>query len=136
MSSVTSSSSSVFDRASTPSSVSTSSSSDCSDNFGSHVPSIFVSFSSNIEPNLLKAVFETYAQNGYLGLCIASGEEQQTSLNFAQKEYVLPKGYSDGVEVLVSAPGEIPLGQDPTTYAVSSKAIKSSQLDAPRYSPL
>jgi len=84
----------------------------------------------------LKSVFETYAEKGYLGLCLPSGKEQQNSLNFAQKEYVLPKGYSDGVEVLVSAPGEIPLAHDPTTYAVSSKAIKSSQLDAPRYSPL
>ena len=121
MSSVTSSSS-VFDRASTPSSISTSS--DCSDSFGSHIPTTFVSLSStNIEPNLLKAIFETYAQKGYLGLCLPSGEEQQNSLEFAQKEYVLPEGYTDGTEVFVSAPGEIPLGQDPTTYAVSSKAI-------------
>ena len=121
MSSVTSSSS-VFDRASTPSSISTSS--DCSDNLGSHIPSTFVSLSStNIEPNLLKAVFETYAQKGYLGLCLPIGEEQQNPLKFTQKEYVLPEGYSDGVEVLISAPEEIPLGQDPTTYAVSSEAI-------------
>ena len=119
MSSVTSSSS-VFDRASTPSSISTSS--DCSDILGYHIPSTFVSLSSNIEPNLLKAVFETYAQKGYLGLCLPISEGQNP-LKFSQKEYVLPEGYSDGVEVFVSTPGEIPLGQDFTTYAVSSESI-------------
>lgn len=109
---------SIFDRSTTPSSISTAND-DC---YSSTLqfPAVFVYLSStNPEQSVLRAIFEAYAKTEHLGLCLPSIPEPADHSIFAgwDKQNVTPAGHTEDTEVLVSPSGHIPFGQDPVTYA-------------------
>ncbi|RDB29897.1 Ergothioneine biosynthesis protein 1 [Hypsizygus marmoreus] len=115
MSSVSSSSSveSVSDRSDSRSTTPSSVASDASSYKRCEVsatafPTTYVCVASTfVEPQVVKAIFDTYAQGGSLGLCIPSVAEAMGTPSFAdwKKESIVANGETKAIDILVS-PGK------------------------------